>query len=95
MAEFGHFVIRTLIVVGLGCSGISFIGYSFLKTLTGQAFEPLERLAGPISAALTLIGTGVTAASIYSPIVAPHTIVLLAPSAAPWHSSLPCLFGAP
>ena len=50
---------------GLGWSGAAFIFYGGVASLTQEQWAPLERIAGPLSSALTIVGTAVTAGSIY------------------------------
>jgi hypothetical protein len=55
-----------LFTEALGYTGILLIGYSVYAIHT-EPWPPLERVAGFVSALLTLIGTIVTAAGIYAP----------------------------
>lgn len=50
---------------GLEWSGVGFIIYGTIAALTGEPWPPLEKIAGPLSSALTLVGTAMTAASVY------------------------------
>jgi hypothetical protein len=49
----------------LGFAGVSFIVYGAVAAETHQTWQPLERIANPLAAALTLVGTVLAAASIY------------------------------
>jgi hypothetical protein len=42
-----------------------FIGYGVIAAMTGDIWKPLEDIAEPLSAALTVIGAIITASSIY------------------------------
>ncbi|MFZ0887611.1 MAG: hypothetical protein WA005_04095 [Candidatus Binataceae bacterium] len=50
---------------GMAWTGAGFIAYGFIVVWTGEQWRPLESVAVPLSSALTIIGTLVTAASIY------------------------------
>lgn len=50
---------------GLGWFGVAFIVYGLLAQFTGQPWHLIEDFAEPVSRALTIIGTMLTAASIY------------------------------
>jgi len=50
---------------GMAWAGVGFIFYSFVVLWTEKRWPPLEFVAIPLSAALTILGTLVTAASIY------------------------------
>ncbi len=50
---------------GLGWAGAGFICYGSISALTGERWLPLERIAEPLSSAITIMGTAITAVSIY------------------------------
>ena len=50
---------------GLGWFGAAFIAYAVIAEQTKQPWPPLERFTNTLSSSLTLIGTALTAASIY------------------------------
>jgi drug/metabolite transporter (DMT)-like permease len=56
---------------GLGFAGAILIGYSVLAEYT-KPWEPIEKVSGFVSPLLTILGTLVTAASIYVPYSAVH-----------------------
>jgi surface polysaccharide O-acyltransferase-like enzyme len=53
------------IINGFGWFGGAFIFYGLVTALTGESWPPLERVAEPLSSALTILGTAVVAFSIY------------------------------
>jgi hypothetical protein len=50
---------------GFGWLGVTLIIYGIVAALTGEKWLPLERIAEPLSSALTIFGTVVVALSIY------------------------------
>jgi hypothetical protein len=46
--------------------GIAFIAYGVITQTTGEGWPPLDRVAERLSATLTLVATGITAASVYT-----------------------------
>lgn len=57
-------VFRGLVNI-LAIAGVFFIGYGFVADYTKEVWPPLEKYAVPLSSALTILGTLVTAISIY------------------------------
>jgi hypothetical protein len=51
--------------VALGILGGAFIVYGLVAGMTGQTWKPLEDVAEPLSACLTVVGAVITAGSIY------------------------------
>jgi energy-converting hydrogenase Eha subunit A len=56
-----------LSINGLAAISIFLIGYGVLLHYTGEEYRIFERLANPISVVATLVGTGLTATSVYLP----------------------------
>ena len=73
----------------LGYSRVLFILYGVVSVGTGSVWRPIERWVNPISAFLTLVGTLVTAASVY--FYVPHTDP---PERFSIRISAPCVIGA-
>jgi hypothetical protein len=51
--------------LGIGWFGVALIAYGITTEVTGEKWLPLERIAEPLSSALTILGTIVVALSIY------------------------------
>jgi hypothetical protein len=50
---------------GLGWLGAAFVAYGGIAMLSGQTWGPIETYAPLVSSFLTIVGTGMTAASVY------------------------------
>jgi hypothetical protein len=64
--------LRFVVFDGLGWCGAGFVAYGFISSWSGQTWAPLELVALPLSSTLTVLGTALTAASIYS---GPHRVL--------------------
>jgi hypothetical protein len=59
-----QYIIR-FVLSGFCWLGFIFVAYGTIASMTGEHWRPLEVIADPLSSALTIIGTAVTAGSIF------------------------------
>jgi hypothetical protein len=52
-------------IIGVGWLGVMLIVYGIVTEITAEKWVPLERIAEPLSSAVTILGTIVVALSIY------------------------------
>jgi hypothetical protein len=52
-------------IMGIGWLGVALVTYGIVTAITGEKWLPLERIAEPLSSALTVLGTSVVAVSVY------------------------------